>query len=474
MSAPIIRLFVLIVFLFSLLIAFTSRWTVFEAEALRDHTANRRQVLQEERIKRGVIRTADGAVIAGSERIAGQRYRRRYPLGELFGHPVGYSFTSIGRAELERSKNDPLTGRETELVTVWDSLLGHERVGFELRTTLNRRAQETARDQLRGKKGAVVALDVKTGAVLAMYSAPSYDPNDLDDTKVFERLNRDEENAPLFNRATHGRYPPGSTFKVVTAAAALDSGRYEPGSRVNGKNGKEISGVPLNNFGNQDFGDIDLTEALTKSVNTVWADVAEELGKDRMQDYMERFGFFRQPEIDLPDGIVSASGPRSRRGRLLPATHDSVDIGRVAIGQGNLVVSPLQMAMVAQAIGNGGLRMKPFITKEVVDEDGRTVEETEPEEAEQVMSKGSAEALEAMMKNVVKEGTGTAAALEGIELAGKTGTAEIDVARDINNPWFIGFTDEFAVAVMLERRVRETGGTNVAPIAKAIMEALGE
>ena len=474
MSAPIIRLFILIVVLFSLLIAFTSRWTVFEAEALRDHKANRRQVLQEERIKRGVIRAADGTVIAGSDRIRGQRYRRRYPLGELFGHPIGYSFTSIGRSELERSKNDQLTGRQTELVTVWKSLLGHDRVGFELRTTLVPRAQEAARDNLRGKRGAVVALDVKTGAVLAMYSSPSYDPNDLDDPKVFERLNKDEINSPLFNRPTQGQFPPGSTMKVVTAAAALDSGRYQPDSRVNGENGKEISGVPLNNFGNQDFGEIDLTEALTKSVNTVWGEVAEKLGKERMHDYMERFGFFRDPDLDLPDDVLVGSGPRNRRGRLVPATSDTVDIGRVAIGQGNLLVTPLQMAMVAQTVGNGGVRMKPFITKEVLDEEGRTVEETDPEEAEEVISEGTADELTAMMKNVVKEGTGTAAALEGIELAGKTGTAEIDIQRRINNPWFIGFTDRFAVAVMTERRTAETGGQHAAPIAKAVLEALGE
>ena len=474
MSAPIIRLFVLIVFLFSLLIAFTSRWTVFEAEALRDHQANRRQILQEERIKRGVIRAADGTVIAGSDRIRGQRYRRRYPTGDLFGHPVGYSFTTIGRAQLERSRNDELTGRQTELVTVFDSLMGRDRIGFELRTTLVPKAQEAAKAALAGKRGAVVALDVKTGAVLAMYSGPSFDPSEVDDPKVFERLNKDKANSPLFNRAVQGQYPPGSTFKVVTAAAAIDSGEYEPGSRVDGKNGKEISGVPLNNFGDQDFGQVDLTEALTKSVNTVWAEVAEKLGKEKMDDYMERFGFYRAPPIDLPATILPRSGSRGRTGKLLPATSDRVDIGRVAIGQGNLLVTPLQMAMVAQTVGNGGVRMKPFITKEVLDEEGRTVEETEPEKAERVMSAKSASELEAMMKNVVKEGTGTAAALKGVELAGKTGTAEIDIPRRINNPWFIGFTEEFAVAVMMERRTAETGGQHAAPIAKAVLEALGE
>jgi len=475
MSEPIVRLFVLIVVLFGLLIAFTSRWTVFEAEALRDNTANRRAILQEEKIKRGVIRTADGKVIAGSDRIEGARYRRRYPLGELFAHPIGYAYTGIGRSQLERAKNDPLTGRQTELKSTFESLLGRDRVGFELRTTLNANAQRAARDALAARKGAVVALGVKTGAVLTMYSSPAYDPRRLDDVKVFERLNRDEQNSPLFNRTTQGQFPPGSTMKVVTAAAALDSGRYKPESRVSGKNGKEISGVPLNNFGNEDFGDIDLTTALTKSVNTVWAEVAEKLGKERMGEYMERFGFYARPGIDLPADVLARSGARSEKtGRLLTPRSRTIDIGRVGIGQGNLLVTPLQMATVAQTVGNGGVRMTPFLTKEVVDEDGRTVSKTEPEEAEEVMSGESADALAAMMRNVVKEGTGTAAALEGVELAGKTGTAEIDIARRINNPWFIGFTDEFAVAVMMERLQGATGGVDAAPIAKAVLEALGE
>jgi peptidoglycan glycosyltransferase len=475
MSAPIIRLFILIVVLFSLLVAFTSRWTVFEAEALRDNAYNRRAILQEEKIKRGVIRTADGRVIAGSDRIEGERYRRRYPAGDLFAHPIGYSYTGIGRSELERSKNDQLTGRRTELVSVYDSILGRDRIGFELRTTLNAKAQEAARQALKGKRGAVVALAVDTGAVLAMYSSPSYDPSDIDDPKVFARLNKDEKNAPLLNRVTQGQFPPGSTMKVVTAAAALDSGRFKPDTKIDGKNGKEISGVPLNNFANEDFGEIDLTTALTKSVNTVWAEVAEKLGKDRMGDYMERFGFYARPELDLPADNLARSGARSEKsGKLLSPTSSQIDIGRVGIGQGNLLVTPLQMAMVAQTVGNGGVRMKPFLTQEVLDQDGRTVEEAEPEEAEKVMSAGAAKALTAMMKNVVKEGTGTAAALEGVELAGKTGTAELNIQQRINNPWFIGFTDEFAVAVMMERRVAETGGVHAAPIAKAVLEALGE
>ena len=262
-------------------------------------------------------------------------------------------------------------------------------------------------------------------------------------------------------------------MKAVTAAAALDSGKYTPGSRVNGANGKRISGVPLNNFGGEDFGDIDLTEALTNSVNTVWAEVGEKLGKRTMGEYMTRFGFYAQPPIDLPSDQLLASGERER-GRLLSPNSRKIDVGRMAIGQDKLLVTPLQMATVAATIANGGVRMQPHITQKIVDPDGRTQDEFKGERAERVMSENTARDLTAMMKNVVKEGTGTAAALEGVELAGKTGTAEINIERNINDPWFIGFTDEFAVAVVLERVQGGTGGVDAAPIAKQVLEALGE
>jgi len=472
MNGPIVRLYMLIVLLFGALVFATSWWSVFTAKNLRENVANRRPLLAEERIKRGAIRAADGKVLARSAKIDAERYARRYPTGELFAHVIGYSFTSIGRSGLEQFRNDPLTGRRTELIGAVDSLLGERGVGDSIRTTLNSEAQQAAVDALKGRKGAVVALDPSNGAVLAMVSNPSYDPNGLDDGDKFKALATDEANSPIVNRATQSGYPPGSTMKAVTAAAALDSGKYKPDSTVNGANGKKVSGVPLNNFGGEDFGDITLTEALTKSVNTVWAEVGEELGKQTMGEYMTKFGFYKQPPIDLPSGQLLASGEREN-GRLLSPNSSKIDVGRMAIGQDKLLVTPLQMATVAATIANGGVRMEPHITQKIVDPDGRTQDEIEGERAERVISEDTARDLTAMMKKVVEEGTGTAAALEGVDLAGKTGTAEIDVERDINDAWFIGFTDEFAVAVVLER-IQGTGGVDAAPVAKAVLEALGE
>jgi penicillin-binding protein A len=474
MKAPIVRLYAVIIVLFAILIGFTSRWSVFEAEALRDNANNRRGLLQEQRIKRGIIRTADGKLLAGSQALPGKRYRRRYPLGDAFGHPIGYAFTSIGRSGLEKEYNDRLVGRRTELVSVFDSLLSKTPGGDDLTTTLDAEAQATAQRALKATpsgKGAVVALDVKTGAVRVMASSPPYDPNDLDDPKVFRRLNADDENTPLVNRATQGLYPPGSTFKPVTATAAIDSGKFQPDTRVSGKNNKPISGVPLQNFGGEDFGEITLTEALTKSVNTVWAEVGEKLGKDTMKRYMERFGFTEQPPIDLPSDELLISGPR-RNGRPLDPASRFVDVGRMAIGQSILLVTPLQMASVAQTIANGGVRMKPYLVRKAFDPDGRTTIDRDPERAERVMSPETAAKLTEMMQNVVREGTGTAAALEGVDVAGKTGTAELN-NNGLNDLWFIGFAGRTAVSVMVERVQGGQGGTVAAPIAKQVLEALG-
>ena len=458
MNAPIYRLFAFFVVLFAVLIAFTSRWAVFGAKRLQENPRNARVVLEQQQIKRGVIRADDGAVLAGSVPLSEDRYGRRYPTGTLFGQPVGWDDVRLSRGGLEKFYNDQLTGATNEFAGIIDSLSKKTKVGDDLDTTLDPKAQKAAFDALNGRKGAVVAMDVKTGAVRVLAGNPPFDP-----AKPAEHQ---------FIPATQGLYPPGSTFKTVTAAAALDTGKYEPGSKVSGKNGKIISGTPLRNFGGEDFGDVDLTFALTHSINTVWAEVGVKLGRSTLADYMNRFGFGSKPPMDFPPDQMSVSGS-SRNGKVISEKSRFVDVGRTAIGQALLLVTPLQMASVAQTIGNGGLRMEPRLVKQVVDPDGRTVEEPLPKEAERVMSTDTAAKLTAMMKQVVKEGTGTAAALEGVEVAGKTGTAELDINAGINDLWFIGFTPRVAVAVVLDH-LQGQGGTVAAPVAKQVLQALGQ
>ena len=461
MNSPIFRLFALFVLMFAVLIGFSSRWAVFGAQRLRENPDNKRVVLEEQRIKRGVIRAADGTVLAGSTALAGGRYTRRYPTGRLFALPVGFDNIQLGRTGLEKEYNDALVGRKEELGRLLDSIVEKDAVGDNLQTTLQPKGQQAAYDALEGHKGAVVALDVKTGAVRVLAGTPSFDPTDPG-----------KRGSTIFNNATQGLYPPGSTFKTVTASAAIDSGRFQPDSRVSGKNGKVISGTPLNNFGSQDYGDITLTEALTHSVNTVWAEVGVKLGRSTMQEYMDRFGFGQKPPMDYPRNQMEISGPR-RKGKILPMSSGRVDVGRTAIGQALLLVTPLQMATVAQTIGNGGLRMEPRLVEKVIDPDGRTVDEPLPEVAERVMSPESAAKVTTMMKSVVREGSGTAAALQGVELAGKTGTAEINIEQGINDLWFIGFTSKVAVAVIIDHEQGQ-GGTVAAPIAKRVLQALGQ
>jgi penicillin-binding protein A len=472
MNAPIARLFVVFVVLFGVLVGFTSRWTVFEADALRDNPKNRRELLEEQKIRRGVIRAGDGTVLARSLKQPDDSFVRTYPTDRLFSHAVGYSFVRQGRAGLERYYDDDLSGRKGELGSLIDRLSGDEQDGDNLVTSLDPGAQRVALQQLNGRKGAVVALDPRTGAIRVMASVPGYDPNTVKDQQEFSQLNRDKD-APLLNRNTQAGYPPGSTFKVVTAIAAIDSGRYTPDSRINGRNGKRISGVPLNNDAGESFGDITLTEALTHSVNTVFGEVGEKVGKATMKKYMDRLGFGRPVEVDLPRDERAASGER-QRGHIIPATNGAVDVGRMAIGQDKLTVTPLQMAMVAASVANGGKLMKPHLGDRIVDRDGRTVDRIEPEQMSEVMSPETAAQVGAMMDQVVKEGTGTAAALEGIDVAGKTGTAEVDHGCP-NQLWFIAFAPaqdpRVAIAVTVECGTG-FGGTVAAPIAKAVMQEL--
>jgi peptidoglycan glycosyltransferase len=290
MNRQIIKLFGFLLILYALLFGFTSYWSIFDADSLKANQANRRPLLEEQQIKRGAILASDGSVIARSvPRGSGNNkiYVRRYPLGGLFGNPIGYSFVTQGRVGFELSHNDQLVGNKTEFLSILDELQGHSQVGDTVQSALDPAAQEAAVNGLAGRRGSVVALDPSTGEVRAMVSIPEYDPNDI--PQHFAQLNRDQS-APLFNRATQAGYPPGSTMKVVTATAALDSGDFTPDSVLSGRSGIEIDGVPLANSGGEEFGDIDMTTALTNSVNTWWAQVGEKLGKDTMFKYMDRYG----------------------------------------------------------------------------------------------------------------------------------------------------------------------------------------
>jgi peptidoglycan glycosyltransferase len=478
MNRPIVRLYGLVALLFALLVAFTSRWTVFEASSLRDNKLNARNLLEQQRIDRGPIVAADGSLLARSVRGAEGVYHRTYPAGEQFAHAVGYYFTEpdIGATGLESSRNSELNGSSTNgsLQSVLDQLQGKRQQGNKVVTSLDPAAQRVANEQLSGHEGAVLALEPRSGAVTVMASSPGYDPNTLRSPHAYKALSSDTNGRPLVNRATQFGYAPGSTFKVVTATAAIDTGQYTPESTVSGRNGVVVSGVPLQNDNNENFGPITLTEALAHSVNTVWAQVAEHLGKSTMARYMNRFGFDRKPRLDYPAQEMSTSGSYQGE-RLVSPRSPLVDVGRMGIGQDKLEVVPLQMAEVAAAVANHGRLMTPHLTQRIVDPEGRTVEKISPSVQSVVMRPSTAAAVRGMMEAVVNEGTGTSAQIPGVQVAGKTGTAETQIGTAINNVWFIAFAPaqnpRVAIAVTL-KGVPGQGASFAAPVAKAVIERL--
>ncbi len=477
MNRPIVHLYGLVALLFALLVAFTSRWTIFEASSLRANRLNARRVLEQERIDRGMILAADGTVLARSVRGREGTYQRVYPTGELFAHAVGYSFIypDLGQTGLERYRNAALNGEnQTNLQTILDQLQGTRPQGQNVATTLDPKAQRVAIAALDGHRGAIVALDPRTGAVKVMASTPGFDPNALRSPRAYEALTRETQANRLVNRATQFGYAPGSTFKVVTATAAIDTGAFTPESTLSGRDNVLISGIPLQNDDNESFGQISLTEALAKSVNTVWAQVAERLGKRTMARYMDRFGFNRKPELDYPAEQMSSSG-EYLGSRLLRPTNPRVDVGRMGIGQDKLEVVPLQMAEVAAAVANRGVLLVPHLTGRIVDADGRTVERVTPRVQSVVMKRSTAAAVTSMMEAVVNEGTGTEAQIPGIQVAGKTGTAQTQIGTAINNVWFIAFAPAanptVAIAVTLQE-VPGLAGVYAAPVARRVMEQL--
>jgi peptidoglycan glycosyltransferase len=486
-NTPIVRIYVLVLLLFTALVYFTSKWAVFDAEELEANRDNRRPLIEEQQIPRGSITTADGVLVAESLPEGGGRnpvYVRRYPEGALFGNPVGYSFVELERSGIELAENDLLIGEENEFATIVDQLRDQQPEGADITLTIDSEAQRIATQGLEsalsvpGTGGALVALEPSTGAVRAMASVPGFDPNAVQDPDAYKQLTSDES-APLLNRPTQSTYPPGSTMKVVTAAAALDSGEFDPSSVLNADSPKEISGIDLQNSGGQSFGDIDMTTALTNSVNTYWAQVGEQLGAETMVEYMERFGFYADPQLDYPDDQMRASGVYNADDDLVT---EGFDVGRVAIGQGGaegqILASATQMAEVAATVANGGKLMRPTFLQEAKDPDGRTIEELgDGSEQTQVISEESAAQLTEMMTNVTREGTASSLSVGGVEFAGKTGTAEIDL-EGTNQPWFITFAPsqdpQIAVAATIERCQGCFGGEVAGPIATQVMESLLE
>ena len=480
MNGQVRKVAAVILVAFLLLLAAPFYWQVVAAERLANDPRNTRVLIKEYAIERGPIVLADRTPVAESVRSRDRNdpleYVRRYPDGPRYGMITGFYSLVFSRTLVEQEFNSYLLGRAPEQFAqnVTDLLTARSSPGGTLVLTLDRATQAAAQDALGNRKGAVVALDPRTGAVLAMTTFPRYDPNDLsshDPERIrrnWDRLVKDPD-GPLLNRAAGGLYPPGSTFKVVTSAAALENGV----SLDEELPSPQVYDVPqtsadIRNFGGGTCGDGSLTlpEALEISCNTTFAALGVRLGDRKLATEAEKFGLNKPSPYQLP--AATSSIPRNQD---VPSTAQS------AIGQRDVRVSPLQMASVAATIANGGRRMAPYVVGEVVSDKGKVVKRFEGEDLGQAIPERVAGDLQDMMLQVVERGTGQAAQIPGRQVAGKTGTAQHAQGKP-PHAWFIGFTSAgdraIAVAVVVENGgslgSEATGGHVAAPIAKAVME----
>jgi peptidoglycan glycosyltransferase len=474
--------------LLAALIIGTTYWQTWANAGLANRQDNEIRLVAQFAIKRGKIYAADGRTLLATnvkkERAGQTLYFRRYPTGPLFSDVVGYSTQTRNRTGLEQSYNDFLTSSNANLDTVLrstlDKLKGTTVTGNNLVLTIRPGPQALALRALRGKCGAVVAIDPSTGRVLVMATSPTYNPNLIESRFGTATRTSAPCGAPLLNRATAGKYPPGSTFKMITAAAALDTGRYTPDSHFYDPGYCEEYGKRVRNAGNPEapetFGNVDLAFGFEHSVNSVFCNVGKALGAGTVLDYAKRFGFYSLPPLELPESERVESG-LYLHGRLFDPKHPDtqVDPGRLAFGQEHLAVTPLQMAMVAATIGNHGAEMRPQLVERIVGPDGKTITHLRPQQLGRPIKRQTAAELTRMMELVVTGGTGTQAAIPGVRVAGKTGTAELG-RGNIYTAWFTAFAPaeapRVAIAVVVESQPNGFGGAISAPIAKQVMEAL--
>jgi len=486
------RLGVALMVLFVIAFAQVNYLQVFAADRIADDPANaQRQLIAEYKVDRGSILAADGTtVLASSRKSPGDlRFQRRYPHGELYAHETGFYSFVFGRTELEQAFNDFLAGDAPELLqqTLTDLILGRPKQGATIVTTLVPEIQEAAAAAAAAEAGdvAIAAIDPATGDVLALVSEPTYDPNLLasQDPKVvrdsWEVLNEDPDK-PLLSRASDELFPPGSTFKLVTASAALENG-FGPDSLWPNPNELDLplTDATIENFGGSTCSggsQITLADALRQSCNVVFGEVGLELGADALAEQAREYGFTAEPGEDLvPFDIPWTSG-------VFPAPETFAErepaVAISAIGQQDVAANPLQMALVAAAIGNGGVEMQPRLVTEARDPTGQVIAEFAPQEFSQPLSAANAAALTQMMVGVVESGTGTAAQIPGVTVAGKTGTAQHGEGAN-PHAWFVSFAPaeapEVAVAVIVldggSLSSEATGGQLAAPIARAVLEA---
>lgn len=488
MNKPIRTVSIFCLILFLALMINATYLQYWKAGALNDDPRNRRVQVASYSQERGAILVGREAIAESVESDDEYKFQRTYPKPFLYAPLTGY-FSYFSATGLEQTKNGVLSGDDSRLFVsnLLDLLSGKASQGGNVALTINPRAQQAAYDGLKalgpGVEGSVVALEPNTGKVLAMVSLPTYDPNQLAShdlgavRKKAEQLNADPSE-PLLNRAIQTRLPPGSTFKIVTAAAAIDKGLYDADSQVPGGATYQLplTQGPTGQIDNEgrscgaNGGKISFSQAMANSCNTTFAQLAGEVGAEDMERTAEGFGFNEHYFEDLTPQAISE----------FPQGVDEAQLGMTGFGQFDVSATPLQMAMVAAGLANDGTVMKPYLVDEEQSADLNVLDKTEPEELSQAVSATAANEVTKLMVDTVDNGTAAPAQIPGIDVAGKTGTAQTGQTERSPYAWFVSFAPadnpEVAVAVMIQKadipRSEIAGGLLGGPIAKAVMEAV--
>ncbi|MFF3243111.1 peptidoglycan D,D-transpeptidase FtsI family protein [Streptomyces sp. NPDC002870] len=482
MNKPLRRIAIFCGLLVLALLVRTNWLQYVEAEELNTHSKNRRVLIERYAGERGNI-IVDGKPITGSVETNDTdfKYKRTYVDGPMWAPVTGYASQAFDANQIEKLEDSILTGNSDQLFfdRTMAMFTGDKKKGGNVVTTLNGAAQKAAFERLGSKKGAVAAIDPQTGKILALASTPSYDPSTFagysgKDEKAWLALERDKDK-PKLNRALREVYPPGSTFKVLTAAAALEHGAVDDINAPTDTPEPYILPNTRTPMVNHAGGckNASLNQALKVSCNSVFANLGDKVGRDKMVETAQEFGF-NNPEIDTPVRAAAS---------VYDKTMDRPGNALSSIGQFNTATTPLQMAMVTAAIANDGKLMKPYMIDQLEAPNLDIIKKNEPQEMSRPLSQKNAQLLQEMMENVVEEGTGTNAKIDGVQVGGKTGTAQHG-ENNSKNPyaWFISYAKSpdggspVAVAVVVEdseaKRDDISGGGLAAPIAKAVMQAV--
>lgn len=457
---------VMIVFLllFIALISYISYSTLFKNQIALDSVYNKRNQAEKNRVLRGTIYDRDMNPLTTGEKTGEFSQTRKYVGGVAFSHVVGYNDAKYGASGIEKKFDKELSGQSVNSIKdMFSSKKDENKVGNHVVTTLNSKLQQRAFEVLGNRKGSIVALNPKTGEVLAMVSKPSFDANTIQED--FEKLSQ-QEDTPFLNRAVSGLYPPGSTFKVITAISALEN-MSDITNRTFNDEGKISFNESeyLENYKGYAYGSIGLRTAFLKSSNVVFGTLAMELGNDNLKGTSEKF-FFNK---DIPSETLTIDNS------IFPK-YKSDEVGNIAqsgIGQSGVLASPIEMALVASTIANNGVMMEPNVVKEIISPEGKVVKNYEQKEAATVTTPENAALLKEYMKAVVNEGTGQAANLWKVQVSGKTGTADHDSGDKEPHTWFIGFAgyDDPEIAFAI---IAEEGGNdsfNASAMAKELMKS---